>query len=249
MKRFFKWLFYNRGTQFIVVWFIHFYIWLVCKTSKITIKGNTDKIKKYLKTGKGLVLFTWHGRILLAPMVVQQIFKDHKISVLSSARSEGQIAGKLSNTFGINNIIGYNVKNKNLKNFKNLSNKRREEFHERYGKNITSMREIMKRLKEGDLFLLAADAPKGPAYKFNSSLGEIVKKMDCGMSFGVPSCKRKKIFKSWDKFEFPYPFNEIVFEFGAVYTTKTANLEKKAKDDINTIMGRNDRSFNNSPPP
>ncbi|GMO57012.1 MAG: lysophospholipid acyltransferase family protein [Rickettsiales bacterium] len=248
MKKFlkFKWVYSNFLIRWIIVCIAHLYIRFVYATSKIIIRGDFAEISEYLSNKIGVVLFSWHGTILLAPMIVPHTFSKYKnkISVLSSANADGKIAGNLSRTFKIKDIEGYNVKSKQIFD-KRVSSFRINDFHHKFGKNIVTMKNILKVLKNGEMFMLAADAPKGPAYHFNTSIIDVVRKTNSKLAFGLISSKRKITLKSWDNFEIHLPFNKILVEYRIISKDILENekTEKKSANIINNVKKRNDEEI------
>lgn len=200
LKNLIKNIFANEYVQSTLAWFFHFYIWLVYKTSKIIIKGDQQKVLNSLNNS-GLVILAWHGRIILTPVLLQRIFETSgkDIFVLASTHRDGQIAGNVMTTFGIKTIAGSSIDpNKGSKKNK---------------KSFSSIKGIIKALSEKNICVIAADAPRGPIFSFNTKVTELVKKTNSGITCTSISCKRKKIFNTWDKFELPFPFNKIIIQY------------------------------------
>lgn len=207
MKQFIKDLLSNKFVIKLIAWFLHFYIYLVFKTSKIIIKGDYENVIKYVKGGKGIVLFTWHGRSIVAPMELKRIFEKEfkngrEIVVLSSFHKDGKIASTIMSTYNIGVIEGSTI------NPKKGSSKNK--------KSLTSLRTTMKALTDGAICVLAPDGPRGPAFKINTKITDIVKKTKTAIVCISGSYKRKKEFKSWDFFQLAWPFNTIIIEYGKV---------------------------------
>jgi lysophospholipid acyltransferase (LPLAT)-like uncharacterized protein len=200
---------------------------------------NADEVVKYLSVedAKGLILFSWHNKILLSPIIIGKIFKKFNKYVLISGKSEGRIIKKVSKKFGITSIKTFNVKSKNSKSFSNID-ARREELHLKYGKNLYSLRKTIKILDKNNIFLLAADAIKGHAFNFSSSILPLVKKTNSAITFGAISYKRYKQLNTWDKLQIPYPFNKICIEFGDIYMGRefTDNMDKILTKSLNDAL-------------
>ncbi len=219
MKKFIKDFFANKFVIKIVSWISHFYIYLVYKTSKIIVKGNYSDIVKYVESGKGIVLFTWHGRSLISPMELDRMFKKElkngrEMVVLSSFHRDGKIASTIMSTFNIGVIEGSTI------NPKKGSSKNK--------KSLTSLRTTMKALTDGTICVLAPDGPRGPAFKMNTKVTDIVKKTKTAIVCVSVSYKRKKQFNTWDFFQLAWPFNTIIIEYGKV-------LEISEDEDPNDV--------------
>ena len=214
-----KSFFANKIVVKIISWISHFYIYLVYKTSKIIVKGNYSDVVKYVESGKGIVLFTWHGRSLISPMELNRMFKnelknERKMVVLSSFHRDGKIASTIMSTFNIGVIEGSTI------NPKKGSSKNK--------KSLTSLRTTMKALSDGTICVLAPDGPRGPAFKMNTKITDIVKKTKTAIVCVSVSYKRKKQFNSWDLFQLTWPFNSIIIEYGKV-------LEISEDEDPNDV--------------
>jgi lysophospholipid acyltransferase (LPLAT)-like uncharacterized protein len=249
MKKISKLLIHNVVIRFILSWIAHLYIYIVFVSSKIIIKYDKSKFYTSISAGKSVVFFTWHNKILISPAIIRSIFPSkQKMFVLISTSGGGRLAGAISKTFNINTIKTFNTK-KRVKNFEKLSqekfNKKKNDINLKRGKIILVIRQIIRCLSEkGNILLVAADAPRGPSFKINAKIIPLVKKTNALISFAAISYKNKKVFKTWDKFELPLPFNTIICEFSDLYEVgdvdETAHeLEQK----INRIVLRNDFSL------
>lgn len=236
MKDFFKSIFANKVVQNIIAWLSYLYINLVFKTSKIIVKGNLDGVVKYLESGKGMVMFTWHGRSLISPIGLRELLKgisqkDRKVVVLSSIHRDGRIAAGVMSRFNIGVIDGstINPKKGSLKNKKSLS----------------SLRNTMKALNDGTICVLGPDGPRGPVFKMNTKIVEIVKKTNTAIACAAVSFKRKKQLKTWDRFQLAYPFNTIIIEYSRVVKPKKSDsLEEincQLENELNEMTRVNDK--------
>jgi len=234
MKNFTKNILSSVFIQRLFAYLVHFYIYLVYKTSKIVVKGNCEEVFEYVKAGKGIALFTWHGRMFLSCVALfdildRKVRSSDKITILSSIHRDGKIVGTVMDTFGVNVIGGSSVGNK-----KNSSNKR----------SVASIRQIMKALSGGAMLVFVADGPVGPAYKMNTKITDLVKKTNTAIAWVSLSSKRKKIFDTWDKFQLPYPFNEIIIDYGNLVSAENIvdidELNKKFESDLNEHTKIND---------
>jgi lysophospholipid acyltransferase (LPLAT)-like uncharacterized protein len=230
-----KEFFAQKIVQISLAWILHFYIWLVHITSRRIIKGNITEITDYIDAGKGLSFFTWHGRILMSLIIFNTLFKKQikdgkKTKAIVSDHRDGQIVGSVANTFNIEIIAGSTI-DKNKKSDRNY-------------KAISSIRNIMRTLNNGNIIILAADGPKGPAFIMNTKIVDLVQKTNTGIVCTAISYKRKKKFETWDKFELPYPFNTIIYEFCELVTLNEKEqakiVELKLQKKLNDSIKNND---------
>lgn len=237
-KDFIKYLGDSNFIRTILAYICHIYIYFVYKTSTIIIKGDYQNILDYVKSGKGVVLMTWHGRILISPLELNRLFKNEikkgkKLTVLASLHRDGKIASKTMSTFNVEVIEGSTINKKKDKTKSNNS--------------ITSIRHIMKSLLKGNICVLAADAPRGPKYKMNTKVSEIVKKTKTAIAYASISYKHKKQFNTWDAFQVPYPFNTITIEYGKlIQPTEDDDCEKinqELEKNLNKATKSNDKNI------
>ena len=238
LKQIFKDFFANKYVRNTIARLVHFYIYFVYKTSKIIIKGDFENILKYVNSGKGIILFTWHGRIIMSPPELNRLFKKQikngkKMKVLASLHRDGKIASQIMSTFNLEVIEGSSIKNKKGRSKSNNS--------------LTSIRHIMKSLSNGNICVLAADGPRGPKFKMITKVVELVKKTNTAIAYASLSYKHKKQFNTWDEFQLPYPFNTIIIEYGKLLQPKINDdldvLNKKLEDGLNKTTKKNDKDF------
>jgi len=235
IKDYLKNFFTNRFVLRIVAWLSHFYIYFVYATSKIVIKGNYNDIISYVNEGKGIVLFTWHGRLLISPMELNRLFKNElangkKMTVLASSHRDGKIASAVASTFNIEAIEGSTIDPK-----KGSSKNKRS---------LTSIRTTIKALTNGAICLLASDGPRGPAFKMNTKICSIVKKTKTAIACASISYKHKKQLNTWDFFQLAYPFNTIIIDYGKVIEipedANITDVNLKLETDLNSMIQNND---------
>lgn len=163
------------------------YIWFVYATSRrIMSYPTTISMPALNKTN--LIYAFWHNRLMmmyLMPCAAKQI------SILISEHSDGKIIGTVSELFGRKVIWG--------------SSRRGW---------AAAIKNIFASLKQGISIAITPDGPRGPANEINSNIIKIASKSGCPIvpiTYGV---KRKKVFRSWDRFIFPLPFTKLSFVYG-----------------------------------
>jgi lysophospholipid acyltransferase (LPLAT)-like uncharacterized protein len=224
-SKFLKNLPHNRAIVYCVSWLAHLYIWFVYATSKKILRGNLDAITTHLKQRKGLAIFTWHGRTLLAPLVMRNVYRDilekeQKICMLTSPHADGQVVKTIAHTFGVEGIDGSSINMDKTHN------------------SFAAIKNIMNSLKNGDIITFAGDGSRPPAFQMNTHITEIVEKMGSGIIFGIASYKRKIQLPNWDKYQIALPFNTIIFEFGDLFSKKSD--EEEMVKQMNDTMAKND---------
>lgn len=218
-----KQLFSNKYFQTILAWVVHFLVWFIYKTSRIKNVGNYEELSEYNKNGKSIFVFTWHGRMIISPIGLNEFFKDgiqngKKLSVLASGHRDGKIASTIASTFGIEPIEGSTIDPK--------------KGSQKNKKSLTSIREIIKVISQNRAFLFAADAPRGPAFHINSKITNIAQLTEVPIVCIGVIYKNKIQLKTWDNFQIPLPFGEIIFSYGDIHSiNKDENIE-----EINNVL-------------
>ena len=177
---------------------------------------------------------------MISPVELNRLFleelkKNKKIVVLSSIHRDGKIAAKAMSTFNIGVIEGstINPKKGSAKNKKSLS----------------SLRNTMRALKNGTICVLAPDGPRGPAFRLNTKITDIVQKTKTGIACVSISYKNKYQFKTWDFFQLAFPFNTIIIDYGDLIEIKDDENIKKINSTLEKSLNKmtriNDREVKN----
>lgn len=167
-----------------IVWL---YIWFVYTTSR-RIMSYPTAIDMPALNKTNLIYAFWHSRLMmmyLMPCTAKQI------SILISEHVDGKIIGTVSEFFGRKVIWG--------------SSKRGW---------AVAIKSIFASLRQGISIAITPDGPRGPANEINGNVIKIASKSGClivPITYGI---KRKKVFRSWDRFIFPLPFTKLSFVYG-----------------------------------
>lgn len=129
----------------------------------------------------------WHGRLMGATFA-KFYFKPKKLQpyVLISLHRDGRAVAAAMRHYGIKTVDGSSKRN-----------------------GTAAGLAIMRLMKEDALMAMAPDGRK-PGYKMTKGLVALASESRCPIVFTAFSVKRAKIFKTWDKFMLPMPFNKGV---------------------------------------
>lgn len=167
--------------------------------------SKTWRIKINYPYDKGVVAF-WHGDML----PVWYSFGKFNSSAIVSTSKDGEILTTILKMWGLNVIRGSSSKG---------------------GKEALEM--MIQEAKSNKFVLITPDGPQGPAKKMKA--GAILTSINAGVPlyFANVKIKNSKVFeKSWDKFQFPYPFSQINIEL------KIEKFEEKeySREEIEKII-------------
>ena len=223
--------------QYIISFIISLYIRLVYKTSKIIVRGYTEEYLNSLQQNNSNVVFTWHGRIFIASAFVENLLKKisykGNIYTISSKHKDGNIAFMSMSFFGFKKIEGSSVNNERVRK-KDDSGA------------ISSAIRILKELRGNNASIfMTLDGPKGPRCQINSNIVGLAQKTESTVFPVVISYSKKKEFKSWDKFQLPFPFSRVIMDFLEPIKLEkgldTKQIEKEIEEKMNKRMEENDK--------
>lgn len=206
----------SSPVQYILCRIITIYIKIVFWTSNVKIVG-TDKYLELMKNNKSNFVVTWHGKIFIAPMIVETLVKKieykKKPCVLNSKHSDGQLASKVMKLFNFEEIFGSTINQRKLEQAQDSG----------ATKSIIIM---LKKIKNGTSIHLSPDGPRGPIRKINSEVTAIAKKTNIPIFPVVIEYSFKKKLKSWDEFQIPLPFGKILCVYQEpIYPNEYNNID------------------------
>ena len=223
--------------QYTICFIISLYMRFVYRTSKIIVRGYTEKYLNSLQKNNSNAVFTWHGRIFMASPFIEKLIKkiSYKGNLLTvaSKHKDGNLAFMAMSFFGFKKIVG-STANKNRKG-------------EDSGAFSSALR-ILKEFRNGNSSIfIALDGPRGPKFKINSNIVGLAQKTESTIFPVVVSYSRKKEFNSWDKFQLPFPFSKIMYDFLEPIELKkdmdTEQIENEIETKMNEQMEKNDEEL------
>ncbi|HEX3954943.1 MAG TPA: lysophospholipid acyltransferase family protein [Stellaceae bacterium] len=171
----------------LMCWVIHLYIRFVYATNRWTIEGG--EIPHRLRAGGGtFILAFWHGRLLMIPMAWQRLAPMH---MLISAHRDGRIIADAVTYFGVHSVAGST----------------------RHG-GSAALRTMLKRLAAGDCVGITPDGPRGPATEASNGIVNVARLAGVPIVPVVFATSRRRILRSWDRFQLALPFGRGVFIWG-----------------------------------
>ena len=143
---------------------------------------------------------------MLSPLTWQS---KKRIDILISKHKDGDIIANLIKFHGFNSVRG-STNNPNKEKEKN---------------SISSIRKILKSLKNNISIGITPDGPRGPRHKVSEGIINIARISNKKILPMALAYKKKWILNTWDKFIIPMPFNEICIVWGVPLDTKIGKLD------------------------
>ncbi len=153
---------------------------LICSTMRIRVV-DFEKARAEIESRRFICAF-WHSRIL----VVSYLYQGWGAAILVSKSKDGEIIARILNHQGHETIRGSTS---------------------RHG--VRALARLIKILKEEIRpGVVVPDGPRGPRFKVQPGVITLAQKTGYPIVPVSYSAKRIKVFASWDRFIFPYPFTE-----------------------------------------
>jgi lysophospholipid acyltransferase (LPLAT)-like uncharacterized protein len=160
-----------------------------------------EKVKDVVYSNKVIGAF-WHSRILL----VSYRFKGWNAAILVSASDDGEYVARVIKGQGHHPIRGSTNKG-----------------------GLRAIAGMIRELKKGRPGVVIPDGPQGPRFKVQPGVITLAKKTGYAILPITYSAKKMKIFNSWDRFIFPYPFTTCRLIYGnLIYVPSDADRESEA---------------------
>lgn len=184
--------------------FLHSIINVLCKTVKIK-RENSNEVDNLVKSNQNFVLAFWHGTMLIP----WYLHRNQKFSALVSQSKDGSL---LANSLA---KWGYKVE-------RGSSNKGGKE----------ALNTLLENSKNNFSISITPDGPTGPprvmkAGAIITAQRSSVPLVLCGVAY-----KKKYIFNSWDKFEVPKFFSNVV----VLYSEPIFIESNLTRDEVSKII-------------
>jgi hypothetical protein len=159
---------------------------LLCKSLKVTFK-NREVMNNLEKQNRNFVLAFWHGQMLLG----WYLHRNKNFTALISKSKDGDLLAKLLKHWNYNVVRGSSSKGGDV-----------------------ALGIMVDYAKNNESIVLTPDGPKGKINIMKAGAVITAKKSKAPLILVGIGYKRKKILKSWDKFEIPKFFSTV----NAVYS-------------------------------
>lgn len=183
--------------QFLMGRLVGGWMWLAGATTRWR-EVNRDEAVGAMAKGGPVILCFWHGRIMLAHSRWLPASRPLKTYTLISQSSEGEVISQAAGTLGILSIRGSTEK----------SGKSKGAFD--------AMREMIRRLKDGNVVAVTPDGPKGPRMRMGLGTVQLARLTGAPVICVGWATSNQKVLKSWDRFAMPGLFGRGAYVFGHV---------------------------------
>lgn len=173
-----------------LLWFIKHpgkaFIWLWMKSCCWKITG-AEPYRALQAAGRPVIWLIWHGKIFVVPY----FFRKRGVMALVSPSKDGEYVSRLMDGWGYRLIRGSG--SHPMK---------------------TAWIEMIQELRAGGQVMIIPDGPKGPDRVFKLGAVKLAAETGAVMAPFSFSARRKKILRSWDRFEMFFPFTKIAAVYG-----------------------------------
>lgn len=160
-----------------------------------------EKVKDVVYSNKVIGAF-WHSRILL----ISYMFKGWNAAILVSASDDGEYVARVIKRQGHQPVRGSTNKG-----------------------GLRAIATMIRELRQGKPGVVIPDGPQGPRFKVQPGVITMAKKTGYAILPISYSAKNMKIFNSWDRFIFPYPFTTCRLIYGnLIYVPSDADKDTEA---------------------
>lgn len=195
---------------------------LVAMTLRLNVVGR-EHLDRFSKEGRPVLFAFWHNRLLYTCYYLRR----ERLTMMISKSRDGDLIAGVARYFGISAIRGSSSR-----------------------EGMRAISDLARLIREGGNGGITPDGPRGPMYRMQ--IGALL----AARSAGVPilpvsiSFNRMKVFQSWDRFRFPYPFSRAVLVFGEPFGVpadargeQMEALRAQAEQRLQTVTEASDHYF------
>ena len=169
---------------------------LVYRTCRFTFHG-LDQLKAYQALDLPVIITSWHGMTMMVAGFINKMMDISEFSVIMPDDYRGDVLAIFAEYLGVEPI------KVNLSGDSTFG----------LGRKLVS---LMKKMKEGQNFLIHPDGPAGPAYKVKPGLSFIAQKTGAAILPLGCYCRNAYHVNRWDRYTLPLPFSKIHIQLGSL---------------------------------
>src|ERR1035437_421648 len=185
---------------------------LLCKSLKVTFK-NKEVINNLENQNKNFVLAFWHGQMLLA----WYLHRNKNFTALISKSKDGDLLEKILRPWKYNVVRGSSSNGGGV-----------------------ALSIMVDYARDNESVVITPDGPRGPANRMKAGAVITAKKSRIPLLLIGVGYKKKRVLKSWDKFEIPKFYSEAK----AVYSDPIYVNSDLSFDDTSAFILNCERILN-----
>ena len=177
----------------------------------IQLIGLTSKISiKGIKDHPGTAIYAlWHRQEVL----MIYLHRNRAVCGLVSKSKDGEYMARILKRFGFTFVRGSTTSG-----------------------GFMSLRGLIKAARAGYSIAITPDGPRGPVFKVQPGVVYLAQKAGAPLIPVACALSKKKIFRSWDRYQFPLPFGRIQAVYGAPFAVaETDDVAAKAVELENIL--------------
>ena len=164
-------------------------VWLLCITLRVK-KYNSSLFENYRKDNKQSVIAFWHGSMLVG-WFLHRPRNGGPVAALVSQSEDGEILSATLARWGYAMIRGSS----------HVGGKE-------------AMQLMVDAITQGNSLCITPDGPTGPRHQMKMGAVRTAQRAHVPLFLVGIANGRKKILKSWDRFEIPLPFSKVSVWYG-----------------------------------
>lgn len=163
--------------------------------------GPDPAILQRIHESPRVVLATFHGMLL--QLLVLRPYLRREIFVMLSPSYDGRLLAAILSHFNINHVFGSSR-----------------------SRNVAGPLELIRRMKGGDIGLVAVDGPRGPRGIAKPGFLKLARAADAHLLLVTTAARRGITFKTWDRAHLPAPFAAIKMSLQLLPPPSKADLDQ-----------------------
>lgn len=183
-----------------------------CRTLRIT-KVSSRSFDELRAAGKNYVVAFWHGSMLVG-WFLHRPMGTEKISALVSQSNDGEFLATVLERWGYTLIRGSS----------HIGGKE-------------AMQLMIQSIADGSSLAITPDGPRGPRHEMKMGAVRAAQQASAPLILAGIALEKKKLLRSWDKFEVPLPFSRAAVVYSEPFIVPKG-LNGQSLDEFKMNMQR-----------
>ena len=148
---------------------------------------HAERVRTFWESGRGVIIAFWHSRQLMMPLC----YGGSRLYILISEHRDGELIHRIVRRFGFDTIRGSTTRG-----------------------GARALRQMARLGREGVDLAVTPDGPRGPRCVAQPGVVELAKLTGLPIIPLTFAASKKKLFRSWDRFQVPLPFSQACCAWG-----------------------------------